>query len=115
MVLAIALFFVRGLNYGIDFRGGTLIEVQNKAGAADIGDLRGKLGGLGLGDVQIQSFGSERDVLIRVETQPGGEKAQQNVVTKVKEALGDTVEYRRTEVVGRRYLVSLSNLVRLLC
>ncbi|MFV2091944.1 MAG: protein translocase subunit SecF, partial [Hyphomicrobiales bacterium] len=66
-----------GLNYGIDFRGGTLIEVKNKSGPADIGELRSKLGNLGLGEVQIQEFGSPDEVMIRVEQQAGGDSNQQ--------------------------------------
>jgi len=100
MLVSFVLFFGVGLNYGIDFKGGTLIEIKTTDGPADISDLRDKLGGLGLGDVQIQTFGAPDDVLIRVQEQPGGEKAQQAVVDKVKGALGDNVEYRRTEVVG---------------
>lgn len=100
MVLSVALFFVRGLNYGVDFKGGTLIEIQAKQGEADITALRLKLGGLGLGDVQIQSFGSAGEALIRVEQQEGGEAAQQNVVRKVTDALGDAYVFRRVEVVG---------------
>ncbi|MEL6747714.1 MAG: protein translocase subunit SecF, partial [Pseudomonadota bacterium] len=96
---SILLFAFSGLNYGIDFKGGTIIEVQTPQ-AANISELRAKVSDLGLGDVTIQEFGSPRDVLIRVEEQPGGEKAQQQVVTKVKAALGDEVTYRRTEVVG---------------
>ncbi len=101
LVLAsLALFFVVGLNLGIDFKGGTLIQVQTKTEKADIGDLRSKINNLGLGEVQIQEFGSQNEVLIRVEEQAGGEEAQQNVSEKIRGALGDTVEYRRTEVVG---------------
>ncbi len=93
------LFFAVGLNLGIDFRGGTLIQVQTQ-GPADIGSLRDKVGGLGLGDVQIQEFGAADEVLIRVEQQTGGEEAQQGAIAKIKEALGSSVTYRRTEVVG---------------
>jgi len=100
MLLSVVLFFGVGLNYGIDFKGGTLIEIKTTDGPADIGELRDKLNGLGLGDVQIQTFGAPDDVLIRVQEQPGGESAQQAVVDKVKGALGDNVEYRRVEVVG---------------
>jgi len=99
LLASIGLFTVKGLNYGIDFRGGTLVEIQTE-GAADIGSLRSKLGSLGLGDVQIQQFGAPTDVLIRVEEQAGGEEAQQAVVGKIRSALGDGVTYRRTEVVG---------------
>jgi preprotein translocase SecF subunit len=100
VVLSLVLAFVLGLNFGIDFRGGTLIEIQTKDGPADIGALRSQLGGLGLGDVQIQEFGAPNDVLIRIGQQPGGDSAQQAVIERVTAALGDRVEYRRTEVVG---------------
>jgi preprotein translocase subunit SecF len=101
-ILAIVLFFTHGLNFGIDFVGGTLIEVQSKSGPADLAKMRTTLGGLGLGDVQLQEFGGPSDVLIRVAQQPGGEQAQQAAITKVREALGTDVEYRRVEVVGPR-------------
>lgn len=96
---AIAAFAGMGLNYGIDFRGGILIEVQTE-GPADLGEIRSELGGLGLGEVSIQSFGAENEVLIRVQEQAGGETAQQDAIARIKGALGDAVEYRRTEFVG---------------
>jgi preprotein translocase subunit SecF len=101
-IVAILLFFFHGLNFGIDFVGGTLIEVQSKTGPADIAKMRTTLGGLGLGEVQLQEFGAPTDVLIRVAQQPGGEQAQQAAIAKVREALGDSVDYRRVEVVGPR-------------
>jgi preprotein translocase subunit SecF len=101
-IAAIVLFFTVGLNFGIDFRGGTLIEVRAKSGPADLSGLRSTLSGLGLGEVQLQEFGGPTDVLIRVAQQPGGETAQQAVVDKVRAALGDAFEYRRIEVVGPR-------------
>ena len=106
-IIAIALFFFHGLNFGIDFVGGTLIEVQSKTGPADLAKMRATLGGLGLGDVQLQEFGAPTDVLIRVAQQPGGEQAQQVAITKVREALGNEVEYRRIEVVGPRVSTEL--------
>jgi preprotein translocase subunit SecF len=99
-IAAVILYFALGLNFGIDFRGGTLIEVQSKAGPADLASMRSTLGGLGLGDVQLQEFGGPADVLIRIEQQPGGDAAQQAVIDKVKGALGDAFDYRRVEVVG---------------
>ena len=101
-ILAILLYFFHGLNFGIDFVGGTLIEVQSKSGAADLAKMRAALSGLGLGDVQLQEFGGPTDVLIRVAQQPGGEQAQQVAINKVREALGGEVDYRRVEVVGPR-------------
>jgi len=101
-IAAITLFFTHGLNFGIDFKGGTLMEVQAKSGTADIGAMRTQLSGLGLGDVQLQQFGGPADVLIRLAQQPGGDAAQQAAVQKVRGVLGETVEYRRVEVVGPR-------------
>jgi preprotein translocase subunit SecF len=104
-IVAIVLFFTHGLNFGIDFKGGTLMEVRAKSGTADLAQMRASLGSLGLGEVQLQQLGgdgSASDVLLRVAEQPGGDKAQQAVVDKVRGALGDSVEYRRVEVVGPR-------------
>ncbi|MCA6120481.1 protein translocase subunit SecF [Bradyrhizobium sp. WSM 1704] len=101
-ILAITLFFTHGLNFGIDFKGGTLLEVRAKSGTADIAGMRTTLSSLGLGEVQLQQFGGPAEVLIRVAEQPGGDKAQQDAVTKVRGALGDSVDYRRVEVVGPR-------------
>lgn len=106
-ILAIFLYFFHGLNMGIDFIGGTLIEVQNKAGPADIAKMRATLGGLGLGDVQLQQFGGPENVLIRIARQPGGEAEQQAVVTKVRQSLGDEVIYQRVESVGPRVSTEL--------
>ncbi|CCQ73037.1 protein translocase subunit SecF [Magnetospira sp. QH-2] len=96
---SVALFSLRGMNFGIDFQGGIVIEVRSEK-AADIGHMRSVLGDLGLGEVSLQEFGAPTDVMIRVQRQEGGEKAQQIAVAKVKETLGDGFEYRRTEFVG---------------
>ena len=101
-VLAVVLYFTHGLNFGIDFRGGTLMEVQAKSGNADLASMRAKLATLNLGEFQLQQFGGPADVLIRISQQPGGEAAQQAALQKVRNALGDEVEYRRVEVVGPR-------------
>jgi preprotein translocase subunit SecF len=106
-IAAIFLYFFHGLNFGIDFIGGTLLEVQSKAGPADLARLRSTLGGLGLGEVQLQQFGAPTDVLIRVAEQPGGDQAQNAALAKVKAAIGDEVNIRREEVVGPRVSTEL--------
>ena len=101
MIGSVVAFLTLGLNLGIDFKGGSSIEIQAVSGQADIGDIRNRLSGLDLGDVQVQGFGTPEDVLIRLETQPGGDTAQQEAVTAVTEALDPAVyEVRRTESVG---------------
>ncbi len=101
LVLAsIGVFLVQGLNYGVDFRGGILMEVRTD-GPANLSELRSELGGLGLGEVSLQEFGESTDVLINVQRQDGEEAAQITAINLVKETLGDrVVEYRRVEFVG---------------
>jgi preprotein translocase SecF subunit len=101
-VLCFLAYFTLGMNTGIDFEGGTLIEIQTKDGPADLSSIRERLNNLGLGEVQVQEFGAPTDVLIRIVRQEGGDAAQQAVVDKVQDAFGDEVDYRRTEVVGPR-------------
>lgn len=99
VIASIGLFFSNGLNFGIDFRGGTMIEIGTD-GPADIGDIRSRLSNLNLGDVQVQEFGAPNDVLIRVEQQSDAEGSDQNAVQSIRDELGEGVEYRRIEVVG---------------
>jgi preprotein translocase subunit SecF len=100
MVLAsVGMFFTKGLNFGIDFRGGILVEIKTD-GPADINALRVNLGSLGLGDVSIQEFGEPDDVLIQLQRQDGEEEAQMAALAAVTEALGDDVTIRRSELVG---------------
>jgi len=98
--IIVVLFFAWNMNYGIDFRGGSLIEIQAKQGMADAGDVRGRLAELNIGDVQVQEFGEGRDLMIRVEGQASGDNAEQSAVTKVRDALSSDYDFRRVEVVG---------------
>ena len=97
--LSVGLFTIKGVNYGIDFKGGILIEVRTPD-VPDLGAMRLALSDLGLGEVALQEFGAPNDVLIRVQRQEGGERAQQAAVEAVKAVLGPEVKYRRTEFVG---------------
>ncbi len=105
MVLALAVIGVRGFNYGVDFKGGSMLEVRSTKGPADIPALRRTLGGLGLGEIQVQSFGEPTDVLVRIEQQLGtdekdAELKQQDAAKKVLATLGSSYELRRQEIVG---------------
>ena len=97
---SVGIFLLQGLNLGIDFKGGILLEARTSQAEANVSDLRGDLGGLGLGEVSIQSFGTAQDVLIRVQRQEGDEKAQIAALQKITATLGDDYEVRRTEFVG---------------
>ena len=97
---SIGLFVVKGLNLGIDFKGGILIEARNTTGPADISGLRADLGQLSLGDISLQEFGTPTDVLVRVQRQEGDEEAQIAAIVAISSTLGDSYDIRRTEFVG---------------
>jgi preprotein translocase subunit SecF len=96
--ISIVLFATIGLNYGIDFKGGSVITIRT-TGPAQLDQLRSTLNGLGLGGVELQQFGGPSDVLIRLGAQ-GDDKLEQSAQAKVKQALGAGVEVRSTETVG---------------
>ena len=99
MIITVGALSVKGLNLGIDFKGGILIEAKSTK-AIDVGALRTELGALNLGEIELQEFGSPNDVLIRIQRQEGDEAAQQRAIQLVREKLGGDYEYRRVEVVG---------------
>jgi len=99
VIVTIVALFVKGLNFGIDFKGGILVEAKAPQ-AVDTAALRGDLSTLNLGEIELQQFGSPDDVLIRIQRQAGDEAAQMKAVQAVREKLGSSYEYRRVEVVG---------------
>ena len=101
LVLAsVGMFATIGLNLGIDFKGGILLEARNTTGSADISKIRNDIGSLNLGDVSLQGFGTETDILIRIQRQEGDEKAQIAAIKAVTDMLGSDYDIRRTEFVG---------------
>jgi len=105
-VLCLGSIFIQGFNYGIDFKGGLLLEIRTPE-PADIGTLRSDLHNVVQGEVTLQEFGSPKDILIRVERQPGGDEEQLMALGKIKEKLGSTVDYRRVETVGPKVSADL--------
>ena len=95
---SIVLFSTIGLNYGIDFKGGTVMTIRTK-GPAELDKLRTELNALGLGNVELQQFGPPTDVKIRLQSQ-NDEKAEIDAQAKVTQALGPDVEIRSKETSG---------------
>jgi preprotein translocase subunit SecF len=106
-IASVVLFLWVGMNVGIDFKGGTLIEMKARQGVADLADLRAKSGNFGFGEVELQNFGSPQEVLIRVALQPGGEAVQQAVVKRFRDTFEAGYEFRRVEAVGPRVAAEL--------
>ena len=101
-ILSVIMFVTVGMNFGIDFAGGTLMEVRAKSGEADLGSLRQIGEKTGVSHVEVQGFGNNTDATLRFGVQAGGDVAQEAAVKKVEDALGGQYEFRRVEVVGPR-------------
>mgnify|MGYP006083712351 FL=1 len=92
---------LNSLNYGIDFKGGILLELRAKnLNVAKIDDLRNKISSLNVGEISIQKFGKEIDFLVRIQKQDGDESNQIKIIDKVKEITSKDYDIRRSEFVG---------------
>ena len=94
-ILTAVMLLTGGLNFGIDFRGGTLMEIQAKSGQANVGQIRQTAEGFGFGDVEVQEFGTAGEVSLRFPIQEGGEAAQAGVVQKARDTCSNEYEFRR--------------------
>ena len=93
--------FFNNLNFGIDFKGGILLELRSKSiNSSNINDLRGKISSLDAGEVSIQNFGKDTDFLVRIQKQDGDEKQQILMIEKVKLITKIDYDVRRSEFVG---------------
>lgn len=101
----IGLFSI-GLNYGVDFKGGYLLEIRTEQ-AMNLDELRNKLDSLGFGEVKLQEAGSPNDIMIRIEKKETEGGQQNETIQKVRSVLGEKVEYRRVETVGPKVSESL--------
>ena len=100
IAICIASIFTRGLAFGIDFTGGTLMEIRTTE-APNLGDMRTELNTLGFGNISVQEFGSDKDLLIRVPKQDTTQISQEDIINTIQDKLGkDDIDYRRIEYVG---------------
>ena len=99
LLLSVFFFFYQGMNYGVDFQGGLVMEVRTEK-TADLSTMRSSLDSLKIGEVALQEFGSDKDVLIRIPNSTDNNIDADTIVEKVKSALGDNVEYRKVETIG---------------
>jgi len=103
VLASFGLMATKGLNFGIDFTGGTLVEIKTPE-TPNLPQLRADLNNLGLGAISIQEFGQPDDLLIRMPEQPGGPQAEQEALRELRATLDaqfeEEIDYRRTEFVG---------------
>ena len=107
IVTSLILLAFKGLNYGVDFKGGTLIELRTDLNSANIKKIRDSLNQLNLGDVSVKNFGNDTDFIIKFEKQNSNDpKFIDNIKTKLSSSIG-TVDFRRVENVGPKVSAEL--------
>ena len=110
ILVLLSLFFVlfKGLNYGIDFKGGTLIEVRIQNNDIRVSDIRDSLNKLNLGDVNVKNFGEKSDFLIKIEKKlNNNDSLISEIKTSLDQDLNEEVNYRRVESVGPKVSAEL--------
>ena len=101
IIISLLLLLIKGLNYGVDFKGGTLIEIRTNDKNISISDLRRSFNKMNLGDVTVKQFGSENDFIVKFEKRNSNKS---NFIEEIKNKLtnyiGDNYDFRRVENVG---------------
>ena len=101
IIISLLLLLIKGLNYGVDFKGGTLIEIRTNDKNISISDLRISFNKMNLGDVTVKQFGSENDFIVKFEKRNSNKS---NFIEEIKNKLtnyiGDNYDFRRVENVG---------------
>ena len=101
IVISSLLLIFKGLNYGVDFKGGTLIEIQTKNEEISIKDLRNSFSQMNLGDISVKKFGSDNDYVIKFEKRNSNDpEFIQNIKLKLSSSIGNEFDFRRIENVG---------------
>ena len=110
IVISIILLFSKGLNFGVDFKGGTLIEIRSESNLVNISDIRRSLIKMNLGDITVKKFGKANDYLVKIEINEKN-KDNENYIKSINEQLnldlGSEINFRRVENVGPKVSAEL--------
>ena len=106
VLISLLLLFTKGLNFGIDFKGGTLIELRSSDEKINISSLRDNLNQIDLGDVSVKRFGNETDYLIKFENN-NDKKIIEKIKSNLDKSFGDSFDFRRVENVGPKVSAEL--------
>src|SRR6056300_409072 len=100
IILSLSLLIFKGLNYGIDFKGGTLIELRSTDNKINVSSLRDSLSQMNLGDVSVKKFGNDQDYLIKFEINDAKNNVIENIKNNLENSYGNNFNFRRVENVG---------------
>ena len=110
IIFCLSIFFLKGLNLGIDFKGGTLIEIRSESGDVNIKDLRSSISNLNIGDISVKNFGTKQDFIIKLELSKNKNSENVNLIkNKISSYFNDQVSFRRVENVGPKVSNELIN------
>ncbi len=109
MFVTISLFFLifKGLNFGIDFKGGTLIELRSSSNTINVSSLRENLSQMDLGDISVKKFGNEQDFLIKFENKDNKDDIIEEIKSNLDKSFGNNFNFRRVENVGPKVSAEL--------
>ena len=100
IIISILLLFFKGLNFGVDFKGGTLIELRSNDKKINVTSLRNSFNGMNLGNINIKKFGNENDFLIKIEKKDRSSNSIEIIKKKLSDNVGSSFNFRRVENVG---------------
>jgi len=108
VLISLVLLLFKGLNFGVDFKGGTLIEIRTSSNTADITKIRDSFNQMNLGDVSVKQFGDERDYIVKFEKRNSNDPSfVENIKTKLSSSIGNDFDFRRVENVGPKVSAEL--------
>ena len=108
IILSILVLLFKGINLGVDFKGGTLIEIRSENSKVDISEIRQSFIKMNLGDVNVKKFGKENDYLVKIEVKKStDEDFIQSINKKLSSDLGSVINFRRVESVGPKVSTEL--------
>ena len=107
VILSLVLLTFKGLNYGIDFKGGTLIELRSSDNNINVSNLRDNLNQMDLGDVSVKKFGNDQDYLIKFENKNNNKNIVEEIKSNLDKSFGNNFDFRRVENVGPKVSAEL--------
>jgi preprotein translocase subunit SecF len=107
VILSLGLLTFKGLNYGIDFKGGTLIELRSSDNNINVSNLRDNLNQMDLGDVSVKKFGNDQDYLIKFENKNDSKNIIEEIRSNLDKSFGNNFDFRRVENVGPKVSAEL--------
>jgi len=107
VILSLILLTFKGLNYGIDFKGGTLIELRSSDNNINVSNLRDNLNQMDLGDVSVKKFGNDQDYLIKFENKNDSNNIIEEIRSNLDKSFGNNFDFRRVENVGPKVSAEL--------